>query len=57
MPGIAESALQEPEHELAVVQQVQKGSITSAGTKAQLTVKLPGRFVEWLHILCSQHTS
>jgi hypothetical protein len=38
----AEHGLQEPEYELAVVQQVQDGSITIAGTKAQLVVKLPG---------------
>ena len=42
MPEPAESGLQEPEHELAVVQQVQQGSVTAAGTKAKLTVKLPG---------------
>jgi hypothetical protein len=43
MPGAAETVLQEPEHELTVVQQVQRGSISSTGTKALLTVKLPGK--------------
>jgi hypothetical protein len=42
MPGAAETVLQEPEHELTVVQQVQQGSISITGTKALLTVKLPG---------------
>jgi hypothetical protein len=42
MPGAAEAALQEPDHELTVVQQVQRGSISSTGSKALLTVKLPG---------------
>jgi hypothetical protein len=38
----ADNRLQEPEHELTVVQQVQGGSINRTGTKAQLAVKLPG---------------
>jgi hypothetical protein len=43
MPVAAGSGLQEPDHELAVVRRVQNGSINSTSTKAQLTVKLPGR--------------
>jgi hypothetical protein len=66
MPGAAANALQEPEHELTVVQQVQQGSITSVGTKAQLTVKLPGEFgiIQWVFLLngltcyaCNAHHS
>jgi hypothetical protein len=44
MSVTADSWLQEPEHELTVMQQVQGGSINSTGTKAQLAVKLPGVF-------------
>jgi hypothetical protein len=44
MSAPAQSGLQEPEHELTVVQQVQQGSISSTGSKALLTVKLPGTF-------------
>jgi hypothetical protein len=47
MPGAAGNALQEPEHELTVVQQVQQGSISSTGTKALLTVRLPGVCNVW----------
>jgi hypothetical protein len=44
MPGVAENAMPEPDHELTVVQQVQGGSISSTGSQALLTVKLPGTF-------------
>jgi hypothetical protein len=47
MSVAAENALQEPEHELTVVQQVQRGSISSTGSKALLTVKLPGAPAAW----------
>jgi hypothetical protein len=58
MPGVADSGLQEPDHELAVVQQVHKGSITNARTKAQLTVKLPGKLVSlYTQDVCSSWQS
>ncbi|KAF6251174.1 hypothetical protein COO60DRAFT_1645339 [Scenedesmus sp. NREL 46B-D3] len=46
MSDSAGSGPQEPEHELAVVQHVHKGSIDRPGTKAQLTMKLPADDVQ-----------
>jgi hypothetical protein len=44
MSAPEQSGLPEPEHELTVVQQVQQGSISNTGSKALLTVKMPGIF-------------